>query len=45
MRPIKFWTTPVIKVAIEPLIPSELPKLLQSLRKVNKSYPLMKTKV
>lgn len=44
-RPIKFNTTPVVKVAIEPLIPSELPKMLEGLRKVNKSYPLLVTKV
>lgn len=28
LRPIKFWTSPVIKVAIEPHVPSDLPKLL-----------------
>lgn len=33
------------KVAIEPLIPSELPKMLEGLRKVSKSYPLLVTKV
>lgn len=32
-------------MAIEPLIPSELPKMLEGLRKVNKSYPLLVTKV
>lgn len=45
MRPIQFCTTPVVKVAIEPLIPSELPKMLDGLRKVNKSYPILITKV
>lgn len=35
----------MIKVAIEPLIPSELPKMLEGLRKVSKSYPLLVTKV
>jgi len=35
----------VFKVAIEPLIPSELPKMLEGLRKVNKSYPLLRTRV
>lgn len=44
-KPIKHNTTPVIKVAIEPLIPSELPKMLEGLRKVNRSYPLLITKV
>jgi U5 small nuclear ribonucleoprotein component len=40
MRPLDFGTTAVIKVACEPLNPSELPKLVEALRKVNKSYPL-----
>ncbi|EGR33958.1 hypothetical protein IMG5_029560 [Ichthyophthirius multifiliis] len=44
-KPIKHNTTPVIKVAIEPLIPSELPKMLEGLRKVSKSYPLLITRV
>ena len=35
----------VIKVAIEPLQPSELPKMVDGLRKVDKSYPLCTTKV
>jgi U5 small nuclear ribonucleoprotein component len=34
-----------MKVAIEPLVPSELPKMLEALRKINKSYPLISTKV
>ena len=42
---MKHNTVPVIKVAIEPLIPSELPKMLEGLRKVSKSYPLLVTKV
>lgn len=44
-RPIKFNTQSVMKVAIEPLNPSELPKMLEGLRKVNKTYPLLTTKV
>jgi U5 small nuclear ribonucleoprotein component len=44
-RPIRFNTTPVVKVAIEPLIPSELPKMLEGLRKIGKSYPILVTKV
>ena len=35
----------VIKIACEPLIPSELPKMLEGLRKINKSYPMVTTKV
>lgn len=32
-------------VSVEPVNPSELPKMLDGLRKVNKSYPLLNTKV
>ncbi|KRX56036.1 U5 small nuclear ribonucleoprotein component [Trichinella sp. T9] len=44
-RPLKFSTQSVIKIAIEPVNPSELPKMLDGLRKVNKSYPLLSTRV
>lgn len=44
-RPLKFNTTSVIKIAVEPVNPSELPKMLDGLRKVNKSYPSLTTKV
>jgi 116 kDa U5 small nuclear ribonucleoprotein component len=44
-RPLKFNTSSVIKIAVEPINPSELPKMLDGLRKVNKSYPLLNTKV
>lgn len=44
-RPLKFNTCSVVKLAIEPINPSELPKMLDSLRKVNKSYPLLTTRV
>ena len=44
-RPLKFNTHSVIKIAVEPVNPSELPKMLDGLRKVNKSYPLLQTKV
>lgn len=44
-RPLKFNTHSVIKIAVEPVNPSELPKMLDGLRKVNKSYPLLSTKV
>lgn len=44
-RPIKHMTTSVLKVAVEPVAPSNLPKMLDGLRKVNKSYPLVTTKV
>lgn len=44
-RPLAFNTISVVKVAVEPINPSELPKMLEGLRKINKSYPLVTTKV
>lgn len=44
-KPLKFNTQSVIKIAVEPVNPSELPKMLDGLRKVNKSYPLLSTRV
>jgi U5 small nuclear ribonucleoprotein component len=44
-KPISHITQSVLKVAVEPISPSELPKMLDGLRKVNKSYPLLTTKV
>ncbi|KAK7686621.1 hypothetical protein QCA50_010221 [Cerrena zonata] len=44
-RPIKHMTQSVLKIAIEPIAPSELPKMLAGLRSINKSYPLVATKV
>ena len=44
-RPIKHYTESVLKIAIEPIAPSELPKMLSGLRSINKSYPLVSTKV
>ncbi len=38
-------TSSIIKVAIEPIIPSEFPKMLEGIRKISKSYPLLETKV
>lgn len=35
----------MVKIATEPLHPSELPKMVEGLRKINKSYPLAVTKV
>ncbi|KAI8906836.1 P-loop containing nucleoside triphosphate hydrolase protein [Gorgonomyces haynaldii] len=45
LKPIQFNTQAVMKVAIEPVNPTELPKMLEGLRKVNKSYPILQTKV
>ncbi|KAF2498209.1 elongation factor 2 [Lophium mytilinum] len=44
-RPVKHLFESVFKVAVEPINPSELPKMLDGLRKINKSYPLVTTKV
>uniref|UniRef100_A0AAV1VBX4 Tr-type G domain-containing protein n=1 Tax=Peronospora matthiolae TaxID=2874970 RepID=A0AAV1VBX4_9STRA len=46
-RPIhmSYGTTAVMKLAVEPLNPAELPKMLEGLRKISKSYPLVRTKV
>lgn len=44
-KPLEFNTTSTVKVAIEPVNPSELPKMLDGLRKVRQSYPLATTKV
>ncbi|EDQ85001.1 uncharacterized protein MONBRDRAFT_39046 [Monosiga brevicollis MX1] len=44
-RPLSFDTTAPIKIAVEPVNPSELPKMTDGLRKINKSYPLVTTRV
>lgn len=44
-KKLDFNTESVIKIACEPLNPSELPKMLEGLRKINKIYPLATTKV
>ena len=44
-RTIDFGTEAVIKLACEPLNPSELPKMLDGLRTAVKSYPICQTKV
>eukprot|EP00842_Homolaphlyctis_polyrhiza_P004068 jgi/Hompol1/4662/HPOL_003823-RA len=44
-RPLRFDTQAVLKVAIEPVNPTELPKMLEGLRKILKSYPIAQTKV
>ena len=43
--PLEHMTQSVLKVSVEALNPSELPKMLEALRKINKSYPLAVTKV
>ncbi|WPH02558.1 pre-mrna-splicing factor cwf10 [Acrodontium crateriforme] len=44
-KPVTHFFESVFKVAVEPINPSELPKMLDGLRKINKSYPLITTKV
>ena len=44
-KPLQFQSQSVMKIATEPLNPSELPKMVEGLRKINKSYPLAITKV
>ncbi|KAL2271245.1 hypothetical protein VTJ83DRAFT_616 [Remersonia thermophila] len=44
-KPLSHFTESVLKVAVEPINPSELPKMLDGIRKINKSYPLVATKV
>ncbi|TPX45586.1 hypothetical protein SeMB42_g03945 [Synchytrium endobioticum] len=44
-KPLRFETTAVVKVAVEPINPTELPKMLDGLRKISKSYPILTTKV
>lgn len=44
-RPLRHCTQAILKIAVEPIAPSELPKMLSGLRNINKSYPLVATKV
>ena len=44
-RKLDFSCESAIQVACEPLNPSELPKMIEGLRKINKSYPMAQTKV
>ncbi|UZJ52079.1 hypothetical protein CBS101457_001399 [Exobasidium rhododendri] len=45
IAPLLHMTRSILKISVEPLVPSELPKMLEGLRKINKSYPLAVTKV
>ena len=44
-RPLSHFTQSVFKLAIEPTNPSDLPKMTAGLRSVNKSYPLLETRI
>ena len=43
--PLKFATCSTVKLAVEPLRPSELPKMVEALRKLCRSYPLLQSRV
>ena len=45
LHPLKFPSLGMVKVSVEPLHPSELPKMIEGLRSVSKSYPILETKV
>eukprot|EP00889_Picochlorum_renovo_P004182 jgi/Picre1/31212/NNA_006566.t1 len=45
MKPLRLESKAVVKIATEPLNPGELPKMVDGLRKVNRSYPALTTKV
>ena len=42
---LRFDDVAVVKLAVEPLNPAELPKMTEGLRKISKSYPLARTRV
>lgn len=44
-RPLNFDTQPVVKVAVEPLNPSELPRMVEGIRSVSRVYPMLEAKV
>ncbi|ORZ35335.1 P-loop containing nucleoside triphosphate hydrolase protein [Catenaria anguillulae PL171] len=44
-QPPRHLTEPIVKIALEPVNPSELPKMLAGLRHINRAYPLAVTKV
>lgn len=44
-KPLQFDSTPTTKLAVEPLNPSELPKMVEGLRSVSRVYPMLLTKV
>jgi 116 kDa U5 small nuclear ribonucleoprotein component len=44
-RPLKYDYKSVMKLAIEPFKPNELPKMVEALRKIIKSYPSVMTRV
>ena len=45
MKPLRFYNQSYFKMALEPSRPSELPKLIEGLSKIGKSYPMLITHV
>ncbi|KAJ2855194.1 hypothetical protein GGI22_004222 [Coemansia erecta] len=45
VRPLHFPAAAVMKIAVEPVVPIELPRMLGGLRKIAKTYPLAQTRV
>lgn len=45
LKPIDLFNTPYFKISVEPLNPTELPKMIEGLIKIDKSYSSCKTKV
>jgi U5 small nuclear ribonucleoprotein component len=45
MSPLKFYTPLIVKAALEPYNPSDLPKMLDGLRMCNKSYLALDTRI
>jgi len=43
--PPKFFNTPSVKIACEPINPTELPKMIDGLRKIERAYPSVLTRV
>lgn len=43
--PLRHLDTPVVRLSVEPLKPSELPRMVEGLRCVSKTYPSCRTKV
>jgi len=43
IRVMKFSVSPVVRVAVEPKNPSELPKLVEGLKRLSKSDPMVQT--
>eukprot|EP00708_Paratrimastix_pyriformis_P002513 GAFH01001261.1.p2 GENE.GAFH01001261.1~~GAFH01001261.1.p2 ORF type:complete len:502 (-),score=221.28 GAFH01001261.1:265-1770(-) len=44
-RPLQFNTQAAMKVAVEPLNPKDLPKMVEGLRAIRKSFPVVESRV